>query len=113
MEVNIFELIREWARARGIDKADPYKQLRKLAEEFGEVANAMTKENTEGLLLEIGDMVVVLTNLAMIYGLDIEDCITAAYTKIEKRSGKMIDGVFVKVQDLPAGPIDLDEGSEE
>ena len=41
-------------------------------------------------------MVVVLTNLAHLEKLNIEDCIDAAYKTISKRTGKMINGTFVK-----------------
>ena len=43
-----------------------------------------------------GDMVVVLTNLAELSGLTIEECIESAYEVISKRKGKMINGTFVK-----------------
>ena len=41
-------------------------------------------------------MVVVLTNLAELNGLTIEECIESAYDTISKRKGKMINGTFVK-----------------
>ena len=41
-------------------------------------------------------MVVVLTNLAHQKGLHIETCIASAYNVINKRTGKMINGTFVK-----------------
>ena len=44
----------------------------------------------------IGDMVVVLTNLAHLSGTDIEFCIEQAYKEISSRKGKMINGTFVK-----------------
>jgi NTP pyrophosphatase (non-canonical NTP hydrolase) len=44
----------------------------------------------------IGDMVVVLTNLAHLEGFTIEECIEAAYEEISKRTGKMVNGTFVK-----------------
>ena len=44
----------------------------------------------------IGDMVVVLTNLASLRGFKIEDCIKHAYNEIVDRTGKMINGTFVK-----------------
>ena len=44
-------------------------------------------------------MVVVLTNLAAIEGLQIEGCIDSAYNVINKRTGKMINGTFVKDAD--------------
>jgi hypothetical protein len=44
----------------------------------------------------IGDMVVVLTNLAHLEGFTIEECIESAYGVISKRTGKMENGTFVK-----------------
>ena len=44
----------------------------------------------------IGDAVVVLTNLAALEGLKIEDCVVAAYDVIKSRQGSMINGTFVK-----------------
>ena len=41
-------------------------------------------------------MVVVLTNLAHLEGLTIEQCIGSAYDVISKRQGKMVNGTFVK-----------------
>ena len=41
-------------------------------------------------------MVVVLTNLARMEGVKIEDCIQGAYDEIANRKGKMINGTFVK-----------------
>ena len=41
-------------------------------------------------------MVVVLTNLAELAGVSIEDCIEAAYKEISNRKGKMINGTFIK-----------------
>jgi hypothetical protein len=40
--------------------------------------------------------VVVLTNLAALEGLKIEDCVTSAYSVIASRKGKMENGTFVK-----------------
>ena len=44
-------------------------------------------------------MVVVLTNLAHQRGVHIETCIAEAYKVISKRTGKMINGTFVKDED--------------
>jgi hypothetical protein len=41
-------------------------------------------------------MVVVLTNLAELCGLTIEECVESAYNVISKRTGKMKNGTFVK-----------------
>ena len=94
---NVFEDIRGWARDRGIyDSGDVKTQLIKLYEETGELAQAVLKKNNDDIIDAIGDMVVVLTNLAELEGFTIEDCIDSAYTEISTRRGKMLNGTFVK-----------------
>ena len=93
----IFDDIREWASARGIyQKGDSKTQYVKLMEEAGELAQAILKKDTPEIKDAIGDMVVVLTNLAHLEGLSIEQCIGSAYDVISKRHGQMINGTFVK-----------------
>lgn len=72
----------------------------KLLEELGELANGINKERQEQIIDSIGDVYVVLTILSMQLDLDIEECIATAYEEIKDRKGKMIDGVFVKEEDL-------------
>jgi len=92
-----FELIRKWAKDRGIyDKGNSHTQYVKLQEEAGELAKALLEENMLEIVDAIGDIVVVLTNLAELNGVYIEDCIDVAYKEIAKRKGKMINGTFVK-----------------
>tara|TARA_B110000208_G_scaffold126977_1_gene154620 strand:+ start:952 stop:1824 length:873 start_codon:yes stop_codon:yes gene_type:complete len=97
----IFPKIREWAKERGIfDKGDAKTQYVKLMEEAGEVARAILKNDTPEIKDGIGDMVVVLTNLAHLSGLTIEECIESAYDVISKREGAMVNGSFVKNETL-------------
>ena len=92
-----FDKIREWAEERGIyEHGDPKTQYLKLMEEAGELGRAILKDNEGEQLDAIGDMVVVLTNLAELLGLSIEECVESAYDVISKRTGKMINGTFVK-----------------
>ena len=92
-----FDNIREWARERGIyEKGNSHTQYVKLQEEAGELAKALLNNDRYEIKDAIGDMVVVLTNLAHLEKLNIEDCIDAAYKTISKRTGKMINGTFVK-----------------
>jgi NTP pyrophosphatase (non-canonical NTP hydrolase) len=94
---NIFECIREWADERGLyDKGDPKTQYIKLMEETGEIGRAILKNDTDEIIDGIGDAVVVLTNLAELCGVPIEECIQEAYNVISKRTGKMVNGTFVK-----------------
>jgi NTP pyrophosphatase (non-canonical NTP hydrolase) len=95
-----FDLIRKWAKDRGIyDKGNSHTQYVKLMEEAGELAKALLKKDRPEIIDAIGDMVVVLTNLAHQEGFDIESCIDSAYNVINKRTGKMINGTFVKDAD--------------
>ena len=95
--LKMFENIREWAKERGLyDKGDPMIQYVKLQEEAGELAKALLQNDEPEIIDAIGDMVVVLTNLAHQKGLHIETCIASAYNVINKRTGKMINGTFVK-----------------
>jgi len=94
---NVYDLIREWADERGIYKnGDSKTQFIKLQEETGELARAILKKDRAELIDAIGDAVVVLTNLAALEGLKIEDCVTSAYDVIKSRQGSMINGTFVK-----------------
>jgi NTP pyrophosphatase (non-canonical NTP hydrolase) len=96
---NEFEPIREWAEAKGIyEKGDPKTQLIKLMEEVGELAQSILKNDPEEFMDAIGDCVVVLTNLAALNDVKIEDCINGSYAVIAKRKGQMINGTFVKEQ---------------
>jgi len=97
---NKFDLIRQWAKDRGIyDKGNSHTQYVKLMEEAGELAKALLNKDEPEIVDAIGDMVVVLTNLAHQEGFDIEYCIDSAYNVINKRTGKMVNGTFVKDAD--------------
>jgi NTP pyrophosphatase (non-canonical NTP hydrolase) len=94
---NVYDLIRQWADERGIYKSgDTKTQFAKLQEEAGELARAILKNNREEFIDAIGDMMVVLTNLAALEGLKVEDCVTSAYDVIKSRQGSMVNGTFVK-----------------
>ena len=92
-----FSDIRDWANERNIiEKGDAKTQLIKLYEETGELSEALLKNNKEDIIDAIGDCVIVLTNLAEMAGTSIEDCILSAYNEVSTRTGRMINGTFVK-----------------
>ena len=92
-----FDLIREWASKRGLyENGDPKTQALKLVEEVGETCRAILKEDRAEAIDGIGDCVVVLTNLAELLEMRIEDCIREAYNEIKDRKGKMANGTYVK-----------------
>jgi len=92
--------VEAWATNRGLDKTNPDKQLIKLVEEIGELAEAHNKGYRDKQIDSLGDIFVVLTIYAMQNGLHLDDCVKEAYDTIKDRDGKMIDGVFVKSRDL-------------
>ena len=92
-----FQKIRDWAGERGLyTKGDTKTQFCKLMEEAGELGRAVLKDDKAEFVDAIGDMVVVLTNMAHLGGTTIEKCIDEAYKVISKRTGKMVNGTFVK-----------------
>lgn len=96
-----FELIRAWATERGLyAKGDTKTQYLKLMEEAGELGRAILKSDQPEIEDAIGDIVVVLTNLAHLAGTSIESCVDGAYNVISKRTGKMVNGTFVKTESL-------------
>ena len=92
-----FNRIRQWADERGLyEKGDAKTQYLKLMEEAGELGRALLKDDIEQQIDAIGDMVVVLTNLSELIDVPIEECIESAYEVISQRTGKMVNGTFVK-----------------
>lgn len=155
----LIKKVEQWSIERGLNTADPNKQRLKLWEEFGELNAAIARDNRDGAIDAIGDMLVVLiiykrqlgfkskkifypkknridsmnarlgntelinyvghgivyshiyneclkevteglTVLAYRLGTNLEECLSAAYDVIKDRKGKMINGVFVKEEDL-------------
>lgn len=147
-----------WSKDRNLHTAESNKQRLKLWEEFGELNAAIARDDREGAIDAIGDMLVVmiiykqqlgyssndvfepkqenldflgrledsalldyvgygivqtrsyiqsieqvvdnLTMLAYRLSTNLQECLAAAYDVIKDRKGKMINGVFVKQEDL-------------
>jgi NTP pyrophosphatase (non-canonical NTP hydrolase) len=92
--------IEQWAIDRGLDKVDTSKQMVKLVEEVGELASGLSKNNMEVIKDSLGDVYVVMVILAMRLGVDLQEAIDSAYDVIKDRKGKLVDGVFIKQEDL-------------
>jgi len=113
------KLVIEWGESKGIlDSSTALRQLDKTQEELDETRAALKKlndfdyqrdlmealgmptSNKEDILAEvkdgIGDMLVTIVLLAKMVDLDTTDCLNAAYDVIKQRTGKMVDGQFVK-----------------
>lgn len=104
----LVKLVEQWSINKDLHKADSSKQFLKVTEEVGEVAAALARGQHTELQDGIGDVVVTLIILAQQNGLTLEDCLEHAYNEIADRKGKMINGVFVKQENL-----DLDEQIKE
>ena len=79
-----------------IDKEKSTKQMLKVMEEVGETASALAKGDREELIDGIGDVFVTLIILAAQNGLKPEDCLQSAWDEIKNRTGKTVNGVFIK-----------------
>ena len=90
-------LIEQWAEEKGIlSKATPIKQAMKTQEEVNELCNAILDDNRDEIKDAIGDIMVTLIIQCKMQGMDLQDCLESAYNVIKNRTGKMVDGVFVK-----------------
>ena len=93
------EEINEWATDRGLNKMSSDKQLIKLTEELGELAEGHNKQHEDQVIDSLGDMFVVMTIYCLQNNLSISDCIKTAVDTIKDRKGKTVDGVFIKEGD--------------
>lgn len=86
-----------WAADKDILKAEnASKQMLKVMEEIGETAGALAKNKQEELKDGIGDAFVTLIILAKQVGMEPADCLEAAWNEIKSRTGKTVNGVFIK-----------------
>lgn len=87
----------QWAQERGLVTEENAKtQLLKSFEEMGEVARAVLKNEQEELVDGLGDVLVTLIILAEIKGVKLEECLESAYNVIKHRTGKTVNGTFIK-----------------
>lgn len=103
------EKILKWAESKGIfQKSNILKQLQKTQEELTELrdevviisnARIMREKRRREALVELGDVLVTLRIVAQMLGTEFEECEVKAFTKISKREGEMVDGLFEKSGD--------------
>ena len=88
-----------WHHDRNLIEGSTDKdQFAKLIQEAGELSDSICKG--KDVSDDIGDMMVVLLNIAERNKLSIKDCLAKAWDDIKDRKGRMIDGIFVKESDL-------------
>ena len=106
----LIEKVEQWAKDKGIDKAESWQpQIEKIAEEVMEYRDELSKNgNLKGQhlyiahdeMVEMGDILITLIIMAQQRGYEIRDCLIHAYLKIKDRQGEVIDGSFVKSEDI-------------
>lgn len=89
----------QWHYDRNLIEGSTDKdQFCKLVQEMGELSDNICKGRD--ISDDIGDMLVVLINIATRNNLTLPECLDRAWLDIKDRKGRMVDGVFVKEGDL-------------
>ena len=89
--------VTQWAKDRNIipgSTAD--RQFLKLVEEVGELSTALQKKDRKRIMDAIGDIAVTANNIAELSEMTFDECCEAAWDEIKDRTGKLVNGVFVK-----------------
>lgn len=95
------DVIIQWGYARNIvSPKNTHKQFIKVTEELGELAEGINKDNQGQIKDSLGDILVTLIILSKDLDVDLLDCLKGAYGVIKDRTGKTVNGVFVKEEDL-------------
>jgi len=95
----LISLVSQWHRDRNLIHGSTDKdQTLKLLQELGELSDSVCKK--KDIKDDLGDMLVVIINIAIRNNTSLAECLEAAWNEIKNRKGKMIDGVFVKESDL-------------
>lgn len=96
----LVKLIEQWSVDKKINEADSSKQMLKVVEETGEVAAALARSDKAALKDGIGDVIVTLIILAQQNDMTLQECLECAYNEIKNRTGKTVNGIFVKESDF-------------
>ena len=98
--MDYFELesaVEKWAHKKGIlSKAAPMAQALKTMEECTELCTAINNKDREEIVDAMGDIMVTLIIQAKMQNVSLESCLESAYHIISKRTGRIINGQFVK-----------------
>ena len=91
------KLVLDWAQDKGIlEKGTPLRQMEKTYEECDELESAIRDNNRAEIIDALGDILVTIIIQSEMQGLNLIECLESAYNVISKRTGKMVDGTFVK-----------------
>lgn len=104
MDYNQLEaLVIEWAENKGIlENGTPLAQSKKTMEECQELIDAIEgnyylgRETRDEIADALGDILVTIIIQAKMQNMSLVECLEGAYNVIAKRTGKMVNGQFVK-----------------
>lgn len=97
----LIKSVEQWSMDKNLNQGNSFSQFAKSAEELGEVASALCRNDKDLLRDGIGDVVVTLIILAQQNGMDLHECLNTAYDEIKGRTGVTTeDGRFIKESDL-------------
>lgn len=96
--IDLCRQVKKWHRARNlIEGATDKDQICKLIQEVGELSDNVCKG--KDIRDDVGDIMVVLINIAERNELSMTECLQQAYDDIKDRRGMMVDGIFIKESD--------------
>lgn len=96
---NMVSLIKTWHHDRNLIEGSTDKdQVLKLMQELGELSDSVCK--IKDIRDDLGDMLVVMINIMERNNLTMTECLEVAWDDIKDRKGRMVDGIFVKEEDL-------------
>ena len=84
MEKTIFDKIVDWSTERNIIAAGkPSGQVLKVMEEMGEIAGGVAHNKLDLIKDAVGDVLVIMTNVAKMYGVEPSSVISFDYVELE------------------------------
>ncbi len=93
--ISLIHMVIDWHHERNTIKGiSDASQVMKLTEEVGELAGNVCRGNC--IKDDIGDIIVVLINLAERNGTTIEECLYEAWREIKDRKGSINSCGFIK-----------------
>lgn len=96
----LIKQVEQWSKDKDLHNGNPDRQALKFYEEAGEVGAALSRGNLEALKDGIGDTVVTLIILAQQHDMTLQECLQFAYDEIKGRTGRTVNGTFIKASDL-------------
>ena len=98
--MDYFELeavVETWAHEKGVmSKSTPMDQALKTMEECTELCTSINNKDREEIVSAMGDIMVTLIIQAKMQNVSLESCLESAYNIISKKTGRMVNGQFIK-----------------